>query len=136
MIYLQFMVLSSVVLLFSVFLTPTVNFFMGLGVYIVGVMASMTETLANRRDGERCCSRASTRSSTTVIPNFDKFNITNTLLHPETHITNMARYTRQVTLYAPVLCADDDDCWRSSSSRGRKSSDGRGKREASLCGRC
>ena len=99
MIYLQFMVLSSVVLLFSVFLTPTVNFFMGLGVYIVGVMASLTETLATA-ERANVLLKGFYRVIHTLIPNFDKFNVTNTLLHPETHITSMGKYTGIVALYA------------------------------------
>jgi len=99
MIYLQFMVLSSVVLLFSVFLTPTVNFFMGLGVYIVGVMASLTETLATAEKAS-VLMKGFYRLIHTIIPNFDKFNVTNALLHPETHIESMAKYTGVVALYA------------------------------------
>lgn len=99
MIYLQFMLLSAVVLFFSVFLTPTVNFFMGLGVYIVGVMASMTETLA-KSPAANPIMKGFYKVVHLVIPNFDKFNVTNSLLHPETHITSMAKYTAQVGLYA------------------------------------
>ncbi|MCE5197487.1 MAG: ABC transporter permease [Armatimonadota bacterium] len=98
MIYLQFMVLSAVVILFSVFFTPTVNFFMGLGVYIVGVMASLTETLATTQDGNMILKWFYTIIHW-CIPNFDKFNVTNTLLHPEAHITNVANYTGKVALY-------------------------------------
>jgi len=99
MIYLQFMVLSSVVLLFSVFLTPTVNFFMGMGVYIVGVMASLTATLATA-DKINPLLKGFYKVVHAVVPNFDKFNVTNTLLHPETHITSMGKYTGLVALYA------------------------------------
>lgn len=98
MIYLQFLVLSAVVILFSVFMTPTVNFFMGLGVYIIGVMASMTETMA-KSDTMNPVLAGFYKIMHVIIPNFDKFNVTNTLLHPEAHIANVARYTGQVALY-------------------------------------
>ncbi len=98
MIYLQFLVLSAVVILFSVFMTPTVNFFMGLGVYIIGVMASMTETMA-KSDTMNPVLAGFYKIMHVIIPNFDKFNVTNTLLHPETHIANIAKYTGQVALY-------------------------------------
>jgi ABC-type transport system involved in multi-copper enzyme maturation permease subunit len=98
MIYLQFMVLSSVVLMFSVVLTPTVNFFMGLGVYIVGVLGSLTETIMKSDQAG-----AGIKGLYTVlhyaIPNFDSFNVTNTLLHPEKHIVNMAAYVGKIGLY-------------------------------------
>lgn len=103
MIYLQFMVLSAVVILFSVFMTPTVNFFMGLGVYCIGVMASMTESLANIKLENPTPLTNIVKGFYTVIhaiiPNFDKFNVTNTLLHPEAHIANVAKYTGQVAIY-------------------------------------
>ncbi|MCE5322852.1 ABC transporter permease [bacterium] len=99
MIYLQFMVLSAVVLLFSVFMTPTVNFFMGLGVYIIGVLASLTETLASKGSSLNFILKGFYKVIHMIIPNFDKFNVTNTLLHPEAHITNVMHYTGQVALY-------------------------------------
>jgi ABC-type transport system involved in multi-copper enzyme maturation permease subunit len=99
MIYLQFMVLSAVVLFFSVFLTPTVNFFMGLGVYIIGIMGSMTQSLASAEKANFFV-KTFYKVVHVVVPNFDKFQVTNQLLHPETHITSMAKYTAQVGLYA------------------------------------
>ena len=35
-----------------------------------------------------------------VIPNFDKFNVTNQLIHPETQVGNIWMYTGEVALYA------------------------------------
>lgn len=98
MIYLQFLVLSSVVLMFSTFLTPTVNFFMGLGVYIVGVLGSVTQTIMTSPTASTPL-KALYYAMHYVIPNFDNFNVTNTLLHPEKHIANMAVYTAQIGLY-------------------------------------
>ncbi len=101
MIYLQFVVLSSVVVLFSVFLTPTVNFFMGAGVYVIGIMASVTETLAGKgvQDVNPAVA-AFYKVVHVVIPNFDKFNVTNQLIHPETQVGNIWKYTGEVALYA------------------------------------
>lgn len=101
MIYLQFMVLSSVVLLFSVFLTPTVNFFMGMGVYIVGVLGSMTETMAKNPQATAAL-KYFYMVVHKVVPNFDRFNVTNSLLHPEAHIANMAAYTGKIALYGVI----------------------------------
>ncbi|MCL5103365.1 MAG: ABC transporter permease [Armatimonadetes bacterium] len=96
LIYLQFLVLSSIVLFLSVFLTPTVNFFMGLGVYLVGVMAPITETLANAKG---LFVKAFYTAVHYIVPNFDMFNKPNALLHPDAHITSMAAYTGQCVLY-------------------------------------
>jgi ABC-type transport system involved in multi-copper enzyme maturation permease subunit len=99
MIYLQFVVLSSVVILFSVFLTPTVNFFMGAGVYAVGIMASVTETLSTTKEANALVTGLY-KVIHAVIPNFDKFNITNQLVHPESQAGNIWKYTGDVALYA------------------------------------
>lgn len=103
MIYLQFMVLSSVVLMFSTFLTPTVNFFMGAGVYLLGSMSTVTKTIAtSEQAGAALKAFYRVVSSPYVIPDIDSFNITNALLHPEAHITNLSLYTLKVALYAVV----------------------------------
>lgn len=99
MIYLQFMVLSSVVLFFSVFLTPMVNFFMGVGVYIIGIMAPVTQTIANAKDASAAL-KGFYKVVHTIIPNFDSFNVTNQLLHPVSQVTNMGIYTGKIALYA------------------------------------
>ena len=96
LIYLQFLVLSSIVLFLSVFLTPTVNFFMGLGVYIVGVMAPITESLASAKALHVKYFYTAVHY---IIPNFDMFNKPNALLHPDAHIESMAKYTGQCVLY-------------------------------------
>jgi ABC-type transport system involved in multi-copper enzyme maturation permease subunit len=101
MIFLQFMVLSSVVMMFSTFLTQTVNFFVGTGVYILGVMSTVIQTLANA-DGSSKAVQLLYKGIHTIVPNFDKFNVTNTLLHPETSITSLPMYTLQVAGYAIV----------------------------------
>jgi ABC-type transport system involved in multi-copper enzyme maturation permease subunit len=106
LIYLQFMVLSAVVLMFSTFLTPTVNFFMGLGVYIVGIMGSVTETLM-KSDLTAAPIKAFYYVMHYVVPNFDRYNVTNTLLHPEQPSVPMYIYTGRIgleaVLYALVM---------------------------------
>ena len=99
MIFLQFMVLSSVVVLFSVFLTPTVNFFMGAGVYAIGVMSSVTEGLATAENAGLFV-KGFYKVVNSVLPKFDYFNATNQLLHPETQVANMWKHTGLVSVYA------------------------------------
>lgn len=97
MIYMQFAVLSSVVLLFSVFLTPTVNFFMGAGVYMVGIMASVTETLG-KAEGANALLKGFYKVLYWIVPNFDKYNVTNQLIHPDP-VANLAMHTFRVAVY-------------------------------------
>jgi len=98
-VFLQFMVLTSVVVLFSVFLTPTVNFFMGTAVYILGMFAPMLESVSVAKNVD-ALTRKVYLVLHTILPNFDYFNVTNTLLHPEATIVNVGAYTLKVTIYA------------------------------------
>ncbi|MFQ3549104.1 MAG: ABC transporter permease [Armatimonadota bacterium] len=96
--YLQFLVLSSIVLLFSIFLTPTVNFFMGGGIYIVGLFASLTETIA-RSEQAGVYRTALYRIIHLVVPNFDKYQVTNSLVYPNP-IADPGMYTIQILGYS------------------------------------
>lgn len=97
-IFLQFMVLSSVVIFFSVFFSYIVNFFLGVGVYVLGLLGSLTEALAKSDSGNGFV-RGLYTVIHAVIPNFDKFNMMNSLLHPE-GVGNMPKYILGVTLYS------------------------------------
>ncbi len=101
LVYLQFMMLSSVVLLFSLIFTPTVNFFMGAGVYMVGFMSSIVQTLGHA-EGASGFLKAFFAVVFWVLPQFDRFNVSNQLLHPETQITNMGLYSLSWGGYAVI----------------------------------
>lgn len=101
LVYLQFMMLSSVVLLFSLIFTPTVNFFMGAAVYMVGFMASIVQTLGNA-EGASGPLKALFTTLFWILPQFDRFNVSNQLLHPETQITNMGLYTLSWGVYGLI----------------------------------
>ena len=101
LVYLQFMMLSSVVLLFSLIFTPTVNFFMGAAVYMVGFMSSIVQSLGSAEDAHAAL-RAFLKVTSYVLPQFDRFNVSNQLLHPETQVANMGIYTAQVGAYGII----------------------------------
>lgn len=98
LIYLQFLVLSSVVLFFSVIFTPTVNFFMGAGVYMMGVMAAVTQTLGQAK-GASPALQTFYKVIYTIVPNFDKFSVTNPILHPDP-VNNLPLHTAKMLVYA------------------------------------
>jgi ABC-type transport system involved in multi-copper enzyme maturation permease subunit len=98
LIYLQFMVLSSIVLLFSLIFTTTVNFFMGAAVYAVGFMSTVVTSLGGAQ-GASTPLQVFYKTISFVLPRFDQFNIPNQLLHPETQVTNMASYTGMMAVY-------------------------------------
>lgn len=99
LIYLQFMVLSSIVLLFSLIFTTTVNFFMGAAVYMVGFMSTVVQSLGGAKEAGGFLKGLYTVLYW-VLPRFDEFNIPNQLLHPDKLGTNMAVYTVGMTCYA------------------------------------
>ncbi len=80
--YLQSALLSSVIIMFSVIVTPTVNFFLGVGVYIIGSLITIIETLKNTATDLSPVIKGLYNLFYMIIPNFDLFNVTNTLLHP------------------------------------------------------
>lgn len=80
--YLQAALLSSIIIMFSVFLTPTVNFFMGVGVYIIGSLITIIETIRSTATDLPVFIKWLYNVFYWIIPNFDLFNVTNTLLHP------------------------------------------------------
>ena len=92
MVFLQFFVLTSVVMMFSVVFTPTVNFFLGLGVYIVGLMSSTSLTLFRSPDASIFVKVLLLVYVSRVSP-FDKFNVTNALLYPDAAVGNIWVYT-------------------------------------------
>ena len=80
--FLQSALLSSIIIMFSVIVTPTVNFFLGIGVYIVGSLITIIETLKNTASDLSPVIKFLYNLFYMIIPNFDLFNVTNTLLHP------------------------------------------------------
>ena len=80
--YLQSALLSSVIIMFSVIVTPTVNFFLGIGVYIIGSLITIIETLKNTATDLSPVIKFLYNVFYMIIPNFDLYNVTNTLLHP------------------------------------------------------
>lgn len=80
--YLQSALLSSIIIMFSVIFTPTVNFFMGIGVYVIGSLITIIETLKNSATDLPVMIKWLYEIFYWIIPNFDLFNVTNTLLHP------------------------------------------------------
>ena len=99
MIYFQFLLLASVVIALSTFITPTVNFFVSLAIYVVGSLSSVTEAMAHN-DTANAIVRNFYAGLHYLIPNFGNFNIQNPLIHPDVHIRNMNLYMAENILYA------------------------------------
>jgi ABC-type transport system involved in multi-copper enzyme maturation permease subunit len=99
MIFFQLMMVGAVAMLFSVFTTPVVNFFMTSAVYIVGNMSDYTESMM-KADGQNAIMKAFYGAIHWAIPNFSNFNVQNPLIHPEVVIKSELRYYGENILLA------------------------------------
>jgi len=99
MIYFQFLLLASVTIFLSTFITPTVNFFVSLAIYMVGSLSSVTEAMAHS-DKANAVVKYFYAGLHYLIPNFGNFNIQNPLIHPDVHIRNISLYVAENILYA------------------------------------
>jgi ABC-type transport system involved in multi-copper enzyme maturation permease subunit len=95
MIFFQMMLVNAVALMFSVFVTPFVNFFLTFATYIIGSMSSVTESLAMPNSRQNPIVTDFFKIIHFIIPNFGNFNIQNPIIHPDIEIVNMASYMSQ-----------------------------------------
>jgi len=81
LIYMQLLLLCSLAMFLSTFLTPLVNFFLTLSMFIIGNLSSFTQDLA------KTANNPFSKGFFTIIhllaPNFGNFNMNNPLVNPE-----------------------------------------------------
>ncbi len=99
MTFFQMMLLGAMAIFFSTFATPVVNFFLSFGIFIIGNMSVVTESLTKNNN-------PATKILATIVhfllPNFGNFNIQNKLIHPEVTLTNENVFIVQNVVYAIV----------------------------------
>lgn len=103
LIYMQMLLLCSVAVFFSVFLTPMVNFFLTFSIFIVGNLSSMTQDLA--KTNHNPIVKAFFTIIHYLVPNFGNFNATNPLINPDVQIKSEGLFYAQNTIYALVYAA-------------------------------
>lgn len=105
-IYCQFFILSAVVVFFSVFLTPTVNFFASSAVYVVGSASAFWQSIAESQNKDISpIVKGFYRVLHEVIPNFDYYNIQNKIIHPHFETRSMEIYVVLGILKALIAVA-------------------------------
>jgi len=100
MIYLQAFLLLGVSIFFSIFLTPTVNFFMSGAVFLIGSFSSTLGSLVSNPERLSAPLRGFYKVLHTVVPNFGYYNIQNPIIHPDVQIRSMPVYITEVVVYA------------------------------------
>ena len=99
MTFFQMMLLGAMAIFFSTFATPVVNFFLSFGIFMLGNMSVVTESLTKNPN-------PATKIVASIVhfllPNFGNFNIQNKLIHPEVTITNQNVFIMQNIVYALI----------------------------------
>lgn len=102
MTFFQMMLLGAMAIFFSTFSTPVVNFFLTFGVFIVGNLSTVTESLISNKNP---ATRLIATAVHYAIPNFGNFNIQNALIHPTVTIQNPNVFILQNIVYAVIYSA-------------------------------
>jgi ABC-type transport system involved in multi-copper enzyme maturation permease subunit len=100
MIYLQALLLLGVSVFFSVFVTPTVNFFMSGAVFVVGSFSASIGALITTPGRLSVPLKMLYKGIHTLLPNFGYYNIQNRIIHPDVQIRSMPVYVGEVVVYA------------------------------------
>jgi ABC-type transport system involved in multi-copper enzyme maturation permease subunit len=105
MFFFQSSLLAAVVLFFSTFVSPLVNYFLSGGVFLLGnLLSSFLATI--QRDPEVVpITRIPVQILTIILPNFANFNVQNPIINPEQVITDPTAYMVQTLSYAVVYMA-------------------------------
>ena len=100
--FFQMMLLAALTIFFSTFATPVLNFFMSFGIFMVGNLSNVTESLTTSRQP---ITRFVGNIVHYMLPNFGNFNIQNAIIRPTTEITNERVFMINNIVYAIVYSA-------------------------------
>lgn len=100
--FFQLLLLAALTIFFSTFATPVVNFFLSFGIFLVGNLSSVTDSLTTSHN---VVARTVGTVVHYVLPNFGNFNIQNQLIHPTQEIMNEAVFIRSNIIYALIYSA-------------------------------
>ena len=102
MTFFQMLLLAALTIFFSTFATPVVNFFLSFGIFLVGNLSSVTESLTTNHNP---IVRFAGNVIHYILPNFGNFNIQNSIIHPVTEIANENIFIRNNVIYALIYSA-------------------------------
>ncbi|MHB1000536.1 MAG: ABC transporter permease [Armatimonadota bacterium] len=104
MIYFQLILLTSVALLFSVVVSPVINFFLTSAVYVIGSLSEVTMVMY-KKDTLSPVLKGFYWLIHFLIPNFANFFTQNPLIHPSVMVRSEFVYYTQNILYAIIYSA-------------------------------
>ncbi len=100
--FFQMLLLAALTIFFSTFATPVVNFFLSFGIFLVGNLSSVTDSLTTSQNK---IARLVGSIVHYLLPNFGNFNIQNQLIHPTQEIMNEGVFIRNNIIYALIYSA-------------------------------
>ncbi|HZO87613.1 MAG TPA: ABC transporter permease subunit [Chthonomonadaceae bacterium] len=100
--FFQMLLLAALTIFFSTFATPVVNFFLSFGIFLVGNLSSVTDSLTTSRNA---IARGVGTLVHYLLPNFGNFNIQNSIIHPQIEIANANAFMMQSIAYALIYSA-------------------------------
>lgn len=96
--FVEMSLLASVAIFFSTFTTPLVNFFISIGLWLVGtVLNPLYDTISQNNNNPLMQKVA--QFVTTLLPNFANYDTKNPIINPGQQIRNETVYYMQVTGY-------------------------------------
>jgi ABC-type transport system involved in multi-copper enzyme maturation permease subunit len=102
MTFFQMLLLAALTIFFSTFATPVVNFFLSFGIFMVGNLSSVTDSLTTSKN---LATKYVGLILHYILPNFGNFNIQNPLIHPNSEVQNLDLYIRNNIVYALIYSA-------------------------------
>lgn len=97
--FFQMMLLAALSIFFSTFAAPVVNFFLSFGIFLVGNLSSVTDSLTANPNA---LVSGIGKAVHYILPNFGNFNIQNSIIHPTIEIKNQQVFIFQNIIYAIV----------------------------------
>jgi len=100
--FIQMCLLAAVTIFFSTFVAPLVNFFLSLGLYVVGTTLNpLYESFAQNPDTTGFVKLVA-QMVTSLLPNFGNYNVANPIIHPEVLLQSELTYYMHATLYGLI----------------------------------
>lgn len=103
--FVEMSLLAAVAIFFSTFTTPLVNFFVSIGMWLVGtVLNPLYDTISNNASGSVIMKNIA-KLITTILPNFANYDTKNPIINPGQTIRNETAYYLQITGYGMLYIA-------------------------------
>ncbi len=102
MYFVQMCLLAAVGIFFSTFVAPLVNFFLSIGVFLMGTFFNPLFQSLQENQNTVPFVKLAAKAINTFLPNFANYNIQNPIINPESTIRNEGLYYLNITIYGVV----------------------------------